>query len=262
MTPLDTYVSTSVYPLRQMAPGIAHNAITYLQYVRNDFGIIWKAFLLLSGLSFWIKCIITTKQHKIPTILVSIAIILLMSILSFGVYLVLANPLFAPRGMFGFGIFIALLGIYTAGSVKKMFVLPALALCWSFFVFSFSYGNALAGQKRYIEFRTEMILHDLAVLFPERGETRQPIKIVGAAGHAPVVHNIATRNPVIKRLVPVHLRGNWVWGGMLLTDHYNYHASLYLEFDDTTEEGKFEQIFDSRYHTIKSDGKRVMIFLK
>ena len=262
MTPLDAYVSTSVHPFRQMLPGIAHNASNYLRHVRNDFGMIWKALLLFSGISFWIKCIITTKRHKVFATFVGLAIIALMAILSFGVYLILAVPLFAPRGMLGFGVFIAILGIYAAGSVKKAFALPALALCWSFFVFSFSYGNALARQKRHIEFRTEMLLHDLGILFPEIGKVPRPMKIIGTAGHAPVIYNIAARNPVIKRLVRVNLGGGWT-GGILLRDHHNYY-DVYTsrEFDDTTEEGEFEQIFDSRYHTIKSDGERVMIFLK
>jgi len=262
MVPRDTYAGTSVFSLSQIIPGFFHNAVRYLMLVRSDFGIIWQALLLLAGLSFLIKSVIITKRSKFIALLASFAAIALMSVLSFGVYLVLANPLFDPRAMYGFGIFIAMLGIYAAGSVKKAFALPALALCWCFFVFSFSYGNALAGQKRYIEFRTEMLLHDLAILFPKRGVEPQPIKITGSAGHAPVVYNIAARNPVIRRLVPVHLKGNWVWGGRLLVLHYNYHATLFLRFDDTTEEAEFQQIFDSRYHTIKSDGERVLVFLK
>jgi len=261
ITPNDAYSSTSMYSLRQMIPGFFHNAANYFRIVRNDFGVIWEALLLLAGLSFLIKSIIAAKRHKLLVILAGIFVIMFMGILSFGTYLVLVSPSYAPRGMIGFGIFIAMLGIYAAGSVKKAFALPALILCWCFFVFSFSYGNALAGQKRYIEFRTEMILHDLAVLFPERNAEPQPIRIIGTAGHAPVIHNIAGRNQVIKRLVPDYLNSR-IFGGYFLVHHYNYHASLILESDDKIIEDEFKQIFDSRYHTIKTDGEQVIVFLK
>lgn len=266
MIPKDEYVSTSIYPLSRMISGTIHNITNYLRHIISDFNMIWKVFLLLVIFSFWIKSVILTKQSKLIAFITGFTVIILMSILSFGIYLVLTNPLYAPRGMYGIGIFIAIIGIYAASTPKKFFALPAFALCWCFFVFSFSYGNALAAQKTYIDFRNEMLLHDLAILFPDKSSKPQYIKILGTAGRAPVVNNISSKNKIITRLVPILLQGRWYWGKLLLTEHYNYNAysHYYTEIEEKgfEREEEFEQIFDSAYHTINSNGEHVIVILK
>ena len=260
MKPADHgYASTSFYPLQQLITGVVHNIAYYKSNIEYDFNLIWKNILMFSGISFCAKSLITTKQHKLCVFFISLAVIVLMAVLSLGVYIVLDRPNYILRYMLGFGIFIAILGIYTAGSPKKVLVLPALALCWCFYVFSFSYGNALTAQKIYIEFRTEMFLHDLAILYPERYREEQlPIQIIGWGGHAPIISNIAAKNPIITRLVPVYFVENWIWGPIAMR-HYNIN---FQQFEDNIDESEFENIFNSMYHTIKSDGKQVLVYLK
>ena len=98
---VDSYASTAIYPLSQMISGIMHNIINYYKVIINDFGMIWKVLLLLLIISFWVKSIITSKQHKRFAFLAGFIVIALIFVLSFGVYLILIKPLYAPRGMYG-----------------------------------------------------------------------------------------------------------------------------------------------------------------
>jgi hypothetical protein len=132
-------------------------------------------------------------------------------------------------------------------------------------VFAFSYGNALADQKRYIDFRTEILLGDLGRLFPDRNRNEMRIQLEGTAGFAPSIGNISKRYPVIKSLVPIHLRSDWGWGIYYPVNYFNWGEKEIVNhrqdpgsrivFVDFTEYN-LPVILDSYYHTIKSDGEK------
>jgi hypothetical protein len=258
MRSVDDYVSTSMYSLQNIFSGFWHNFLIYVKLINADFGIFWKFYLVLIFIAFIAKTATQTKRNKIIAVFCSIAVLVIMCVMSFGVYLILTNPLYEPRGMYGFGIFIALLGIFIADSSSRLFAFPVVALSWCFLVFSFAYGNALADQKRYTDFRTEMLLHDLSVLFTDKTKESIPIRIHNTAGYAPSIENISMRNPVIKRLVPRNLGTDWAWGNIYLMAYYHFG----LKHDASIEDTGLETIFDSYYHTIKSDGNRILVILK
>ena len=256
----NNYVSLDTYPINELFSGIFHNFMLLIRIVDADFGLIWKVLLILSFLMFVITSVLFTKRNKIIVFFVSSLVIISMSALSLGTYLVLIDSFFAPRAMLGFGIFIACISIYLSNVPNKYFSIPAVLLCWSFFVFSLSYGNALSDQKRYNNFRTEILLHDLSILFPDRSEGPLSIIVWNHVGFAPSIYNIADRNPIILRLVPRELGGGSFWGELFLRRYYDFN----LQFDDgiTFKEVGLNKIFDSYYHTIKSDGKNILVILK
>jgi len=258
MKSFDGNVSTGIYPIHKLFSGIANNFVSYMRLVNSDFRFIWKFLLFILCLTFIIASVLLTKRNRIAALIVSLMAVTIMCLMSFGVYLAITKPSFNPRGMYGFGVFIACIAVYLSNIPQKIVLLPAVLLCWCFFVFSFAYGNALSDQKRYNNFRTEILLHDLSMLFP--GKTEEPllVKLLNSEGHAPSVHNISIRNPVISRLVPINLRARWEWGNKFLTRHYNFN----LEQDENIEEDGLNEIFDSYYHTIKSDGRKVLVILK
>jgi hypothetical protein len=258
MRSYDDYVSTSMHPIQTLFSGSWNNFIEYMRFINNDFGVIWKFCILMILIAFIAKTAARTKQNKIIAIFCSMAVLFIMLVMSYGVYVVLAKPLLTPRSMYGFGIFIAFLGIFIADSPPRLFAVPVLALAWCFLVFSFAYGNALADQKRYTDFRTEILLHDLSVLFTDKTEEPIPIRLRNEAGYAPSIENISRRNPVIKQLVPLHLGTDWPFGNIYLTGHYHFR----LKQDDSIEDTGLKTMFDSYYHTIKSDGRRVLVILK
>jgi hypothetical protein len=254
----DGYVSTDMYPIHKLFIGAVNNFRYYMSFVNADFGFIWKILVIILCLTFVIVSVLFTKRNKIAALAVSFSALAAMCSMSFGVYLLLARPLFAPRSMYGFGIFIACITIYLSTIPKKMIIIPAVLLCWCFFVFSFTYGNALSEQKRYDNFRTEMLLHDLSMLFPDKTEEPQLIKLINSGGFAPSIQNISIRNPVIHRLVQINVTGEWYWGCYFLTRYYNAN----LQKDESIEEAGMTVLFDSYYHTIKSNGRDVLVILK
>jgi hypothetical protein len=125
-------------------------------------------------------------------------------------------------------------------------------------VFCFAYSNALADQKRYNAFRTEILLHDLSSLFPEKTDTPYPIKIINNAGYSPVVENVAISNPIVKKLVHRTLGGGWPWGYYYLTRYHNFK----LKMDESIVEENMPVILNSYYHTIKNIDNQIVVILK
>jgi hypothetical protein len=258
MNSFDNYVSPNIYPIHRLFSGIVNNFISYMRLVNADFSFIWKFLLLILCLTFIITSVLLTKRNRIAVLIVSLTAVAAMCLMSFGVYLALAKSLFIPRAMYGFGVFIACVAVYLSNIPKKIVLLPAVSLCWCFFVFSFTYGNALSEHKRYNNFRTEILLHDLSMLFPDKTEERLLIKLKNYEGFAPSIQGMSIRNPIIRRLVPVNLGAASYWSSIFLTRYYNFN----LQQDESIEEDGLNELLDSYYHTIKSDGRKVLVILK
>jgi len=255
---IPNYVSTNMPSFGNIIPVFLQNAGKYFQYVNKDFNMHWKALLLAVIIIFYIKTILFSKINKILSFFLSSIFLVLLFISTFGSYLILEAPFFGPRGMYAIGVFIAILCVDIGFSLKKIFSIPSIALIWCFFVFSFSYGNALSDQKRYNDFRTELLLKDLSSLFPEKTNDSYKIKIIGTIGWTPVVKNVAVNNPMIYRLVPVNLRENWAFGYFYLATYFRF--PLYK--DDRLIDEAMPVVFDSYYHTIKNESNQIVVILK
>jgi hypothetical protein len=260
MKRVDSYVSTDTYPIHKLFTGSVNNFMSYMNLVNRDFAYVWKILIIILCLVFLFASVLFTKRKKTIVLGVSLFVLTATCSVSFGAYLFLTKPLFVPRGMYGFGIFIACITVYLAKIPKKVALLPAIILCWSFFVFSFTYGNALSEQKRYNNFRTQTLIHNLSMLFPNKTKEPVLIKLANSEGFAPSIQNMSIRYPVLQRLVPIHLMASWSWGNFFLTRYFKFA----LQLDESIEETELHIIFDSYYHTIKSDDsrKKVLVILK
>ena len=67
----------------------------------------------------------------------------------------------------------------TAAEGKKRFSLkiPAVVLSWIFFVFAFTYGNALSVQKDYTDFRTQLVISDLQEMEAFQSDTPVTVQL-------------------------------------------------------------------------------------
>ena len=258
--------STEMLSITQFIPGILNNIKDYAFFIYHDFGMIWKIGIVITVLFFILKSIYSTVQRKILSLFVSIILIGLSFILSFGVYLLLAKPAFNPRAMFGFGVFLAIMCVYAISDYKKVAAFFVIALNWCFFVFAFSYGNAIADQARYEEFRIGILLNDLSTLYLDQNKNVMYIHLKNTIEFAPTVKNIAKHNPVIeqlvyKRLEETHSPLNCNY----FLDHFNYNSNM--KYIGSTENDDFNTsnlpvVLDSYYHTIKSDGEHILVILK
>jgi hypothetical protein len=253
-----SYVSTDLPSINNMADIFLRNITRYFTTIDNDFNIKWKILSMAVMIIFYIKTVVFSKINKVLTFFLTFFFFVLLIISSFGLYSILENPLFAPRTMYGFGFFLAILCVDICFSLKKIVSFPAIVLCWCFFVFSFAYGNALTDQKRYNDFRTELLLHDLSTLFPENTEESYLLTIVHHIGFSPVVENVAVNNPVIKSLVHINLKEACPFVYIYLSKYHKFK----LSWDTNPMDETMPVVFDSYYHTIKNKDNQIVVILK
>ena len=274
MKPTDTYVSTSILPVQQMISGTLTNLQTYIITVNFDFGFIWKVIIGIIFFFFITKSFRSSQQNKMISLLVTVLFLCLLLLLSYGVYSVLARPLFQPRALYGIGIFLAIISIYIVSNFNKLAKIAALALSWSFFVFAFSYGNAWADQMRYANFRIGILLHDLSVLFPDKDkdENEITIQLKNGIGYTPFVKNTAKHNPIIYKLGFQMMQEDDIFFTQYSLEYFNFFPRGTVNRERILKSGErlpyidfntlnLPVVLKTYYHTIKSDGKRVLVEL-
>lgn len=258
MVPIDNqeYVSATI-SLGYLFRNLQH----YAMLITTQFNELWLWLIGLIVLAFVYLAVKLTRQNRFATLVLAIAALACMAILSFGVYVVFENPLFDPRGMYGFGVFVAALCIFAADKLNVTKVAVAV-LAWVLFVFSFTYGNALSLQNEYTEFRIQQVLTDLNHIFDPEERNATTVQVVGTVGHAPAVENMIEEFGILKDLVTVQFRdSDSYWGDYKLI--YYYHMDfLEKAYDTDLTELDLPVISDTVYHTIHGDEKHILIVLK
>jgi len=260
---VDNYTSNTVLPVSSIIVGTMENIKKYAWIINHDFGMIWKIGIAFVLFFFTLKSVGQSKQKKLLSLIVSLFVIVLSFILSYGMYSFLVDPLYAPRALFGFGLFLAILCIYVVSNYRKTALVVVLVLNWCFFVFAFSYGNALADQARYAEFRIGILLHDLSTLYPNSDGEGMTFQLKNSIDYAPSIKNIAKNYPIIERLVPKRLGADEYWDYQYFLNHYHFD-SVKIGYNSSADFSSLNLpvVLDSYYHTIQSDGSHVLILLK
>lgn len=262
MIPTDTYVSNTLPIITELIPTIMANWERYFQLIVSDYTGLWKNIILLLSFFFLISSLKFSTQKRAFTLIVTVTVELFMLLLSFGFYPALIEPLFDPRAMYGFGIFLTLLCISTLENYQHTIIkIPALTLSWIFFVFAFIYGNALFVQKTYTDFRITQVISDLNDMEIFSNNEVVTVQISGSMGFSPIIERMQNDYPILKRLIPVTFRGDWDWGKK---GFYSYYGLKNMKRDDSVDLSKYNLplVKDSIYHTIYSDDNCVLINLK
>lgn len=262
MKPVDDYVSSSLPALRDLFPTVYRNFCRYFTNVRTDCTKFWKIMIACNAAFFVAVMTFRSKRAKIPAFLMTVCAFVAMGLLCFGIYPLLSAPLFAPRAMYGFGAFLAITGIYTASHAVHLPAKAAAAsLGWIFFVFAFTYGNALSAQKQYTDFRMTAVIGELNTLDAFVSDTEKNIQIAGTIGHAPALDGVMDRYGVLKRLVPVTFRSDWDWGRF---QFLHYYGLKNIVPDDSVDLRKkhLPVIRDTMYFTLRGEGDDILIKLK
>ena len=203
----------------------------------------------------------TGKVTVISVAMTAVALIL-MGMMCFGLYPALASTVFAPRAMYGFGVLLTVFGM-TAAEGKKRFSLkiPAVVLSWIFFVFAFTYGNALSVQKDYTDFRTQLVISDLQEMEAFQSDTPVTVQLSGSIGNAPVLRNMPQNYQMLNRLIPGTFSG-----GDDLTQYgfYCYYGMRNVVWNPDVDlrEMDLPVLEDNMYHTIRGEGSCVLVELK
>lgn len=252
-------VSTKIIPLNHFISGFFKNLSQYYHYVLTDFREIWLLLIALLLISFVILAIYNSKRNKMLSSIVTILLLVISSLIMFGVYPALTIPLYDPRAMYGLGICLALLAIIVVKSDKiYIFTLIAIALSWSFFTFAFTYGNALAEQKRYTDFRIQLVINDLNDLEIMNKDNIKKLKIDGSINKSPIIENMLPHYSILNRLVPQTFGSGWHWSGSYF---YGYFKLQNIEWS-TDDFPPLPILKDTMYHTIYGDDNTIVVSLK
>lgn len=262
------YVSTDIVGSKNLLCVIFDNAARYFRLIWQDSTMAWR--IMFTGIVFcFVKnFVIQSKRDKVYACFVAVTLVLVCSVLSYGGYLVLQKPLFYPRAMYGFGVFMASMGIIAVSNLKEKILskIVCLFMGWSLFAFSLAYGNLLSEQKRYDNFRTHLLLMDLNKIPNLNEQNIRRMQLKGGIGYSPVVRIRSERYPIIKRLVHVSLEAEYCLGEYYL---FNYFSLPGVEQEPNWKENSFviddkdfPVFIDSAYHTIRANDKYITVQLK
>ena len=233
-----------------------------LQYIKTTFilngGLLSKLLCLLSLMLLVINTIRTSKKRFAAFILV-LATIVVSYILSFGPYLIFARSVFAARAFMGFNVFLGLIllaNLEIASNLTKKSFIPAFityATVYACTVFMFTYGNCLKNQKDYEDFRTKLIVQDLAEYSDK--STTYNISFNGSIGLSQK-SRIALKNyPLISKMVPQRPTERHLWNEEVISV-YNFKCTdKHTELTDD-----FILLKQTYYHDIyKSDNNYIVV---
>ena len=250
-------------------PLAAKRYITYYEIIWHDFSKIWLFLILAIVFFFLISFCLSAKINKLYALGLGVFMVFLGSILCFGVNLFISREAYDVRSMYGFNIFLALLAVFLSFHSRNW--IPKVvyaALVWCFFVFSLTYGNALAQQQDYMQYRTELLAGDLNDLDIMNTEEIKEVLIVGDIGYSPVIERMAEDYPILDRasftgsgdgLICTGL-GEGFWGGYYF---YNYLKIPNIRSGSESDiDPELPVIKETMYHTIRGSGSLVVIELK
>lgn len=263
LKPTETYVSNTLPPVADLLPTVLRHLKEYYYHVAHDFKLEWLILTALIFAGFVLVSLRDSKRSKWQTFLLSGVALLTLLGLSFGIYPVLSDPLYDPRAMYGFGacICFAAMPIVTRRRAV-IFKTACLVLCWCFFVFGFTYGNALNTQKEYTDYRIAMAIHDLDELNLLDAEKSKVIQIDGDIGFSPEIEHMPQDYEVLRRLVPNTFGySSSYWRGFRFYTYYGLKNVIWDDDIDLTQRDLPLQK-DSIYHTIYADEENVLIALK
>ena len=263
MRPADAgYVSNSLPAVSDLLENTLSNLLVYYQLVGNDFRTLWLVLTVLAAVAFLVEMILGSRQKKPAALAVTAVGLVLMGLLCFGIYPVLAEPVTAPRAMYGFGVLITIFGVAAAEREKKVFPkLPVLILSWIFIVFSFTYGNALCAQKEYTDFRISLVMQDLNEMEVFRTGDPVTVQVTGSIGKAPILRNMPQDYQMLNRLVPKTFGGSEDWEKY---GFYYYYGLKNVVWDPSVNLKKMDLpiLKETSYHIIRGEGNYVWVRVK
>ena len=250
------YASTDIFAFENLFKGITSNVVEYLKQIRNTLTNFWLIIISVIIVSFVINSCIKSKQNKLFSVVVAILVLILMLISSFGMYILLEKPIFSPRGLYGFGIFISLVGLYSSG-MKKNYIskIFCVLLAWFFINFSLTYGNALSEQKRYMDFKAQMIINDLNDIELFNKDDKKTLYLAGNTFEiSPSLSRICVEYEILKILIN---EGTWFPNYFL-----NYFGIRKIDRYMQLNKEEMELIKDTMYYSIYMKENDVLITLK
>lgn len=258
MKPIDSYVSSSVASFGQ----IITNYKKYFDYIYTDLKKWWIMLIIFIIFGFIYTSVKASKRKLWQSLFMTILVTCVCMLLTFGLYPALSLPSFDPRGMNGFGVMVSVFAVMALNNKKSYFLrMVCFILSWSFCVFGFTYGNALAEQKRYTDFRIQEVVNDLGALDIVNSGRKITLQLSGSIGKSSVINHMPQSYQILNRLLPESFAGGMYWNGCYFYDYFGLkNIERNDEIDLTTY--NLPVLSNTMYHTIKGDENYILILLK
>lgn len=261
------YVSNSLPSLREIPFYVYQNLRTFYGTIVRDFKWEWLILIGILFAAFLYTFVRESKQKWYYSLMLGGVGLVFLLVMAYGLYLVLQKPLFAPRAMYGFGVLLCFVGVYVVSALgHREYLLGKAAcvvLCWCFFVFAFTYGNALTEQQDYTNYRIEAVIDDLDEMGVFDSDEVKTFQITGSSGYAPSLYAKRQDYQILNRLVPVLFQdSDWEWGVFRFEYYYGIPGIQWNRGEENFEELNLPLQRDSIYHTIWADDAHVLIDLK
>lgn len=266
------YRSTSVLPANGFIKGMISNYFTFFFRLVSTLPSIWLYVILAMVVLFLFVAIAKSSQPRGISFFSSVLYLVLSAILMWGVFPVLADPPIGPRSMYGFGVFLAVLQLYVvSNSSSKYHHLLPVVIGWLFFIFSFTYGNALNVQKEYTDFRITEIIEDIKDIdYLNDCDENQKITlaIYGNIGFSPALQPTIEAFPLLKELIPFTFSGMNYWGVCEFEHYYGLDDLIQIQTGSITADGidlwclELPILSDNLYHIIRGNNEYLFVILK
>lgn len=127
--------------------------------------------------------------------------------------------------------------------------------------FSYTYGNALTSQKRYEEYLTYSIAHDIETINADG--SRRALTVSGRAPYSPEVARLCRKYPIFRNLVPSYLTNSSYMGGVQLL----YYTQENFSFETLTEAEALliqstEPIFANSVYSCYETAEKIIVCFK
>lgn len=254
----DGYTTNIVLPLQNLFSGGISSLKMYYGLMWEDLKSGWKILMALILLCYLTLFTLKSQINKAGAFFVAVLVLLLCAVLSFP-YIIFEKPLHAPRAMYGFGAFLALVAIQgcnlTRTSITKIL---AFCLSWCFFSFALEYGNALYQLKQWKEFRVCLVVSDLNQIVQD--ENTYVLQVSGSMGRVPSIAKKKQHSNILNNLVPVAEDTP----GLAFYIRYLFGLQTSFTQDNSVDLRTLDLpvLKETTYHTIRGDNEHILVLLK
>ena len=227
---LTSYASTTMLTMPTMFTGVANNLKLYIERILYGFKPMWCWLVVGISLFFVFTSVKYSKQNKWSTVFLAISTVICAFVLSYGAYLFLKKPLFSPRALYGFGVWISLLMMPIAFSNKNYIGKGiCLVLCYCFFAFSSEYGNYLALQQDYTKYTAQSISSSISKLYPEENDKQISLAFKGTTKKAPIIEQLPKEHTLLKVLTQNIFANTAYFGHFLINSYLGYETFVFTD---------------------------------
>ena len=268
MIPRDVYASNVVPGIGEFLPEFFAHLGQYFSLLVSDFKILWLVLIGIIGISFVVLFVIKSRRNKFMATVVALVGVVLMAVMAYALYAALDKPLYTTRAMYAIGAFVAIMGIYIVSGLEKnkiwniLTITPVIVLAWCFFVFGFTYGNALKEQNEYRDNQVKMVTSDLNELLISMGNGAKVIQVNGQIGFTPVVAHMPERDyRILRRLLGPSFVEYVPWMAYKITQESGMDNLVYEPEVDLTEQD-LPILKDTVFYKIYGNEKGVLVEFK